>query len=489
MFATEAGRLIKEKKLGCVELVREYIKRIKYVDQVIGAYLTLNEEEALQKAADIQVRIDAGEILSPLAGVPIAVKDMICTKGVRTTCASRVLENFVPPYNAAAVDKLEAAGLIVLGKTNMDEFAMGSTCETSAFQETKNPWDLSKVPGGSSGGSAAAIAAGEALVALGSDTGGSIRQPSAYCGITGIKPTYGAVSRYGLIAYASSLDQVGTMGQSAEDCAAVLSLISGHDPKDSTSMNRKAFDFTGDIRNNARGLKIGIPANYFEDALQPEVKAAILRAADTLQQLGAQVSEMTLPMLEYAVATYYIISCAEASSNLSRYDGVKFSARAGEYTDLQSMYKLTRSRTFGTEAKRRILLGSFLLSSGYYDTFYLKALQSKTLIKQAFDRAFETYDLILGPVAPHTATVRELSLSDPLSMYLSDIFTVSVNLAGLPGMSVPCGFDGDGMPVGLQIIGRPFGEHEMIQAATAFQNATVYHLKKPPYTAEGKVLP
>lgn len=486
MYATEAGRLIKEKKLSSVELTKEYIDRIKNIDGKVGAYVTLNEEEALQKAAEVQAKIDQGEALSPLAGVPIAVKDIICTKGVKTTCSSKVLENYIPPYNATVVDRLENAGMVVLGKTNMDEFAMGSTSETSAMALTKNPWDLDKVPGGSSGGSAAAVAAREALIALGTDTGGSIRQPSSYCGITGIKPTYGAVSRYGVIAYASSLDQVGTMGLSAEDCAAALSIISGHDSKDSTSMDMPAFDFTDDIVTEIKGMKIGIPSDYFSDALNPQVKEAIMKAVDTLKALGAEVEEFKMSMLEYAIPTYYIISCAEASSNLSRYDGVKYSTRAENYEDLQTMYKLTRSQTFGTEAKRRIMLGSFLLSSGYYDAFYLKALKSKNLIKQAFDRAFEKYDLILGPVAPNTATKMGTSLNDPLAMYLSDIYTVSVNLAGLPGMSVPCGFDSDGMPSGMQFIAKAFGEKKIIRAATAFQSATDFHTKAPVHAAEGR---
>ena len=487
MYAIEAGRLIREKKLGCVELTRDYIDRIKRTDKQIGAYITVNEKEALERAAQVQTQIDRGESLSPLAGVPIAVKDIICTKGVRTTCSSKVLEGYVPPYNATVIDRLEQTGMIVLGKTNMDEFAMGSTSETSALALTKNPWDPKRVPGGSSGGSAAAVAAREALIALGTDTGGSIRQPSSYCGITGIKPTYGAVSRYGVVAYASSLDQVGTMGLSAEDCAAVLSVISGHDPKDSTSMDMPAFDFTGDIVKEIQGMKIGIPLDYFGEALNPQVKEALLKAADTLKALGAEIEEFKMSMLEYAVPTYYIISCAEASSNLSRYDGVKYSTRAEAYEDLQTMYKHTRSQTFGKEAKRRIMLGSFLLSSGYYDAFYLKALKSKNLIKQAFDKAFEKYDLILGPVAPNTATELGTSLSDPLAMYLSDIYTVSVNLAGLPGMSVPCGFDQEGMPIGMQLIAKAFGEKAIIRAAAAFQSATDFHTKVPACAAEGRV--
>lgn len=485
MFATEAGKLIKEKKLGSVELTQRYIDKINRLDGTIGAYITVNAEDALEKAAAVQKRIDAGETLSPLAGVPIAVKDIICTKGIKTTCASKVLENFVPPYNATVVDRLEQAGMIVLGKTNMDEFAMGSTTETSALALTKNPWNTERVPGGSSGGSAAAVAADEAIVALGTDTGGSIRQPSSFCGITGIKPTYGAVSRYGVVAYASSLDQVGTMGHSAEDCAAVLSVISGHDAKDSTSMNLPPLDFSDCTVRELKGMKIGIPSDYFDDALDGEVRTSILQAVDTLKSLGAEVSEFKMSMLEYAIPTYYIISCAEASSNLSRYDGVKYSTRAKQYDDLQSMYKLTRSETFGEEAKRRIMLGSFLLSSGYYDAFYLKALKSKNLIKQAFDRAFEQYDLILGPVAPTTANKMGTSLQDPLKMYLSDIYTVSVNLAGLPGMSVPCGFDTAGMPIGFQLIGKAFGEKAIVKAATAYQSVTDYHKAMPAIAKEG----
>lgn len=479
MFATEAGKLIRAKKLSSVELTEAYIRRIKATDGKIGAFVSLNEEQALKAAEKVQERICKGEELSPLAGVPVAVKDIICTRGFRTTCCSEALADFIPPYNATVIDRLEASGMIVLGKTNMDEFAMGSTGETSAFRITKNPWDLTKVPGGSSSGSAAAVASGEALVALGTDTGGSVRQPSSYCGITGIKPTYGAVSRYGVVAYASSMDQVGTMGLCAEDCGALLSVISGHDSKDSTSADILPLDFSDCNVTEIKGMKIGMPEEYFTGSLNPQIKDAVLKAADTLKALGAEVGTFKMSMLKYAVPTYYIISCAEASSNLSRYDGVKYSTRAENYKDLQSMYKRTRSRTFGREVKRRIMLGSFVLSSGYYDAFYLRALKSRQLIKQEFDKAFEKYDLILGPVTPDTAPELDTGLNDPLKMYLSDIYTVSVNLAGLPAMSVPCGSDSAGMPIGMQLIGKAFGEKEIIKAATAFQNVTDYHTKKP----------
>jgi aspartyl-tRNA(Asn)/glutamyl-tRNA(Gln) amidotransferase subunit A len=384
------------------------------------------------------------------------------------------LYNFIPTYTAEAVKKLEDAGAIILGKTNMDEFAMGSTTETSAYGETKNPWNTAHVPGGSSGGSCAAVAAEECSFALGSDTGGSIRQPSSFCGVTGIKPTYGTVSRYGLIAYGSSLDQIGPIAKNVEDCATILEIISGYDSKDSTSTKRDDYHFTEALKDDVKGMRIGIPRDYFGDGLDPEVKEAVLHAADVLREKGAIVEEFDLSLVEYAIPAYYVIACAEASSNLARFDGVKYGHRAKEYEDMHQMYKKSRSEGFGAEVKRRIMLGSFVLSSGYYDAYYLKALRTKALIKQAFDRAFASYDVILGPAAPTTAPKLGESLSDPIKMYLGDIYTISVNLAGLPGISLPCGKDANGLPIGLQLIGNCFEEKKIIRAAYAFEQTRNY---------------
>ena len=416
---------------------------------------------------------------SPLAGVPMAYKDNICTKGVRTTCASKILGDFTPCYDATVVERLSAAGAVSLGKLNMDEFAMGSTSETSCFGPVRNPWDLTRAAGGSSGGAAAAVAAGEVWYAIGSDTGGSIRQPAAYCGVTGMKPTYGTVSRYGLIAYASSLDQMGPIARSAADCAAVLDVMMGKDPRDSTSLDAPAGGLLVSLTGDLRGKKIGLPADCFGEGLDNEVRAAVLAAADVLKARGATVEEFSLPVMEYVVPAYYIIACAEASSNLSRFDGVKYGWRAEGYEDLGELYTKTRTQGFGTEVKRRILLGTFVLSSGYYDAYYKKALQTKAVIKAAFDKAFEQYDLLLTPVAPTTAPKLGESLSDPLKMYLSDIYTVSVNLAGLPGLSMPCGFDSKGMPIGAQLIGPALGDAAVLNAAYGFQLDTNYHRQVP----------
>ena len=398
----------------------------------------------------------------------------MCTKGLLTTCSSKILYNFVPTYTAEAVLNLEKAGAVILGKTNMDEFAMGSTTETSAYGVTKNPWNTGHVPGGSSGGSCAAVAAEECSYALGSDTGGSIRQPSSFCGVTGIKPTYGTVSRYGLIAYGSSLDQIGPIAKDVTDCATILEAIASHDVKDSTSVQREDYDFTTALVDDVRGMKIGIPRDYFGDGLDPEVKAAVLGAAKKLEEKGAIVEEFDLSLVEYAIPAYYVIACAEASSNLARFDGVKYGYRTEQYDGLHNMYKKTRSEGFGAEAKRRIMLGSFVLSSGYYDAYYLKALRTKALIKQAFDKAFEKYDVILGPAAPTTAPKLGESLSDPLKMYLGDIYTISVNLAGLPGITLPCGTDQSGLPIGLQLIGDCFAEKKIIRAAYAYEQTRSY---------------
>ena len=406
--------------------------------------------------------------------MPVAIKDNMCTKGLLTTCSSKILYNFVPTYTAEAVLNLEKAGAVILGKTNMDEFAMGSTTETSAYGVTKNPWNTGHVPGGSSGGSCAAVAAEECSYALGSDTGGSIRQPSSFCGVTGIKPTYGTVSRYGLIAYGSSLDQIGPIAKDVTDCATILEAIASHDVKDSTSVQREDYDFTTALVDDVRGMKIGIPRDYFGDGLDPEVKAAVLGAAKKLEEKGAIVEEFDLSLVEYAIPAYYVIACAEASSNLARFDGVKYGYRTEQYDGLHNMYKKTRSEGFGAEAKRRIMLGSFVLSSGYYDAYYLKALRTKALIKQAFDKAFEKYDVILGPAAPTTAPKLGESLSDPLKMYLGDIYTISVNLAGLPGITLPCGTDQSGLPIGLQLIGDCFAEKKIIRAAYAYEQTRSY---------------
>ncbi len=446
-----------------------FIEQIKQKEPSIHAYVTIDEEGALRHATEVQEKIEKGSLTSPLAGVPTAIKDNLCTKGMRTTCSSNILYNFVPTYTAEAVLNLEKAGAVILGKTNMDEFAMGSTTETSAFGVTRNPWNLEHVPGGSSGGSCAAVAAGESFYALGSDTGGSIRQPSSFCGVTGIKPTYGTVSRYGLIAYGSSLDQVGPIARDVSDCAAVLEAISSYDKKDSTSIFRKDLDFTTALQNDVKGLKIGIPKDYLGEGLDEEVKKSILEAAKVFKDKGAIIEEFDLSLVEYAIPAYYVIASAEASSNLSRFDGVKYGLRAKEYEGLHQMYKKSRSEGFGTEVKRRIMLGSFVLSSGYYDAYYLKALRTKALIKQAFDKAFKTYDVILGPVAPSTAPKIGESLKDPLKMYLGDIYTISVNLAGFPAMTLPCGKDKNGLPIGLQLIGDCFQEKKIIRAAYTFE--------------------
>ena len=443
------------------------------------------ENNAFVTVAD-EVSPTAGLSASPLAGVPMAYKDNICTKGVKTSCASKILGDFKPPYDATIVERLSAAGAVSLGKLNMDEFAMGSTSETSFYGPVKNPWDLSRVPGGSSGGAAAAVAAGEVWYAIGSDTGGSIRQPAAYCGVTGMKPTYGTVSRYGLIAYASSLDQMGPIARSAADCAAVLDLIQGRDPRDGTSLDAPAGGLLAGLTGDIRGRRVGIPADCFGDGLDGEVRRAVLAAADVLRARGAVVEEFALPVMQYAVPAYYIIAAAEASSNLSRFDGVKYGWRAEGYEDLTDLYAKTRTEGFGSEVKRRILLGTFVLSSGYYDAYYKKALQVKAVIKGAFDEAFQKYDLLLTPVAPTTAPKLGESLSDPLQMYLSDIYTVSVNLAGLPGISVPCGFDSKGMPIGAQLIGPALGDGVVLNAAHAFQLETDYHKKAPAEKGGGR---
>ena len=470
LTAVELAKKIKAGETTAVEAAKDALAQIKEKEESIHSYVTvLDEAQILEKAGEVQKKIQAGELTGPLAGVPVAIKDNMCTEGILTTCSSKILGNFVPTYSSEAVKKLEEAGVVLIGKTNMDEFAMGSTTETSAYGVTRNPYNTDHVPGGSSGGSCAAVAAEECSFALGSDTGGSIRQPSSFCGVTGIKPTYGTVSRYGLIAYGSSLDQIGPVAKDVTDCATILEAISSYDKKDSTSVQRKDLDFTSALVKDVKGMKIGIPKDYFGEGLDPQVKEAVLKAAKVLEEQGAIVEEFDLSLVEYAIPAYYVIASAEASSNLSRFDGVKYGYRTKEYEGLHNMYKKTRSEGFGPEVKRRIMLGSFVLSSGYYDAYYLKALRTKALIKKAFDEAFSKYDVILSPAAPTTAPKIGESLKDPIKMYLGDIYTISVNLAGLPGMTVPCGKDDKGLPIGVQQIGDCFQEKKIIKAAYTYE--------------------
>lgn len=471
LTAVSLGKKIKEKEISVRETLDAVFAQIDQTEDRYHAYVTLDKEGAYKQADAVQEKIDKGELTGALAGVPVAIKDNMCTKGLLTTCSSKILENYIPTYTASAVQNLTDAGCVIIGKTNMDEFAMGSTTETSYYGVTRNPHNPDHVPGGSSGGSAAAVALNECFFALGSDTGGSIRQPSAFCGITGMKPTYGTVSRYGLIAYGSSLDQIGPMTKNVTDCAAVLETIASYDKKDSTSMKREEYDFTSALVRDVKGLRIGLPKDYFGDGLDSEVKAAIFKAAETFKRMGAIVEEFDLGLVQYAIPAYYIIASAEASSNLERFDGVKYGYRTKEYGDLHSMYKKTRSEGFGSEVKRRIMLGSFVLSSGYYDAYYLKALKTKALIKQEFDKAFEKYDIILAPAAPTTAPLLGSSLQDPIKMYLSDIYTISANLAGIPGLSIPCGKDKMGLPIGMQLLGGCFQEKTLLRAGFAYEKA------------------
>ena len=472
LTALQLAEKIKQHQISVLDGVKYVFDQIEAKEDKVHAYLDTYKKEAYARAKEVQKGIEDGTYTGPLAGVPIAIKDNICIKGKTTTCASKILENFVPQYNAEVIDRLEEAGLVIIGKTNMDEFAMGSTTETSAYGVTRNPWDLEHVPGGSSGGSCAAVAASECYYALGSDTGGSIRQPSSFCGVVGLKPTYGTVSRYGLIAYGSSLDQIGPVAKDVSDCAAILEAIASHDPKDSTSMDRDDCDFTEALVDDVKGLRIGIPRDYMGEGLDPEVNDAVMKAAKVLEEKGAIVEAFDLRLVKYAIPAYYTIADAEASSNLERFDGVKYGYRTKDYDGLHNMYKKTRSEGFGPEVKRRIMLGSFVLSSGYYDAYYLKALRTKALIKKEFDRAFRNYDIILGPAAPTTAPELGKSLSDPMKMYLGDIYTISVNLAGLPGMSVPVGKDSKGLPIGMQLIGNVFEEKTLIRAAYTYECAT-----------------
>ncbi len=471
LTAVQLSAKIKAKEVAVIEALDAALEQIEKLERHIHAYVTIDWEGARRGAEEVQEKINKGELKGLLAGVPIGVKDNICTENLLTTCSSKMLKNFLPPYSAQAVENLKKEGAVIIGKTNMDEFAMGSTTETSAFGVTKNPWNEEHVPGGSSGGSAAAVAAGQCFFALGSDTGGSIRQPASYCGIVGMKPTYGTVSRYGLIAYGSSLEQIGPLCKDVTDCAAVLEGITSYDKKDSTSVLRKDKDFIKDLKENIKGMKIGIPKDYFGKGLSEEVKEAVLGAAKELEKRGASLEEFDLKHVSYAIPAYYVLACAEASSNLGRFDGVKYGYRAEEFHGLHQMYKKTRSQGFGTEVKKRIMIGSFVLREAYYEAYYLKALKVRALIKEEFHKAFEKYDILLGPTTPVTAPKLGDSLLDPMNMYLGDIYTIAVNLAGLPGISLPCGKDKKGLPIGLQLIGDCFMDKKVLQAAYAYEEA------------------
>jgi aspartyl-tRNA(Asn)/glutamyl-tRNA(Gln) amidotransferase subunit A len=476
----QASGLLKNKEISSVELTRAVLDRIDAVDGKVGAYLTVDADGALSQARTADQRLAAGNA-APLTGIPLGIKDLMCTRGLRTTCASKILENFVPPYDATVITRLKNAGAVIVGKLNMDEFAMGSTTEHSGFQVTRNPWNLDRIPGGSSGGSAAAVAADMCLGALGSDTGGSIRQPASHCGVVGIKPTYGRVSRFGLVAFASSLDQIGPLGKTVADCALILDAIAGHDPKDSTSVPEPVPTFSAIADGGLADVVVGIPNAYSDlKGLDPQVGAAVERAVKTIESLGARCIDVSLPHTDHAVAAYYVIAPSEASSNLARYDGVKYGARDRAQTDLLQMYRRTRSQGFGPEVQRRIILGTYALSAGYYDAYYGKASQIRTLIKKDFQTAFASCDAILSPVAPTPAYPIGATLDDPLTMYLSDVFTLSANLAGIPGISVPCGFSDDGLPIGLQIMGRHFNEPMLFRIAREFEAVTALKDKKPP---------
>lgn len=476
----QASGLLQQKAISSVELTRSVLDRIDAVDNRVRAYLTVDAEGALVQAAAADRRLTEGDT-GVLTGIPLGIKDLICTRGLRTTCASKMLDNFVPPYDATVIARLKKAGAVIIGKLNMDEFAMGSTTEHSGFQTTCNPWNLACIPGGSSGGSAAAVAADMCLGALGSDTGGSIRQPASHCGVVGIKPTYGLVSRFGLVAFASSLDQIGPLGKNVTDCAILLDAIAGHDPQDSTSVDEPVPAYSDIAKDGLADVVVGIPKEYSAaKGLDPQVAAAIERAVKTIESLGARCIEVSLPHTEYAVAAYYVIAPSEASSNLARYDGVKYGFRDKAQTDLIQMYRRTRSQGFGPEVQRRIILGTYALSAGYYDAYYGKASQIRTLIKNDFQTAFKTCDAIVSPVAPTPANPIGSILDDPLTMYLSDIFTLSANLAGIPGISVPCGFSADGLPIGLQIMGRHFNETMLFKIARQFEQVAGIEGSKPP---------
>ena len=479
LTAHEVVNLIKKKKITAYEVMQDIFNQIDKVDNLIKAFLVINREEALKQAKEIDAKVKNGEELPPLAGVAVAIKDIIATQGTETTCGSKILKGFIPPYNATVINRLKEAGAIIIGKTNMDEFAMGSSTENSAFGPTHNPWDLERVPGGSSGGSAAAVAADETFVALGTDTGGSVRQPASLCGMVGLKPTYGRVSRYGLVAYASSLDQIGTITKDVTDCALMMNVISGHDNMDSTSVNLEIPDYLKSCQTGIKDLKIGVPKEYYIEGIDPEVKDALDRALKIFEKLGAKIEEVSLPHTEYSLPTYYLIATAEASSNLARYDGVQYGYRAEENEDLSSMYRKTRSEGFGSEVKRRIMLGTYALSSGYYDAYYLKAQKVRTLIKEDFDKAFSKYDILITPVSPTPAFKLKEKVSDPLTMYLSDIYTIPINLAGIPAISLNCEYSKNNLPIGLQIIGNHFSEETILRAAFNFEQNNDIERKKP----------
>ena len=476
----QARTLLDTRQLSAQELTRAVLDRIRATDETLHSYVTLDEAQALTQAEAADRSLTNSDRPPPLCGIPIAVKDIILTKDLRSTAGSKILEHFIPPYDAGVIRRLRDAGAVILGKVNCDEFGMGSSNENSAYGPTRNPWDVSRVPGGSSGGSAACVAADQAVAALGTDTGGSIRLPASFCGVVGLKPTYGRVSRFGVVAYASSLDQVGPLTKDMRDCATLLGVIAGHDPRESTSVDRPVPDYQAALERGVRGLRVGIPREYFVAGMQSEVDQAVRRAIDTLQELGAEPVSISLPHTDYAVAAYYIIATAEASSNLARYDGVKYGHRAESATDLAEMYRQTRAQGFGPEVKRRIMLGTYALSAGYYDAYYLKAQKVRRLIRQDFLRAFEQCDVIATPTAPTTAFQLGEKATDPLTMYLSDILTIAVNLAGLPGLSLPCGFDTAGLPISLQLIGQAFGEEAVLQAGYAYEQATEWHTARPP---------
>lgn len=473
--------MLREREISSVELVGSVLDRISEVDPFLHAYITVDAQEALDQAQKADGMLSAPEGNLSLWGIPIAIKDNMCTRGMRTTCASKILGNFIPPYEATVVKKVLDQGAIIIGKTNMDEFAMGSSTENSHFGLTRNPWDTNRVAGGSSGGSAASVAVDEAICALGSDTGGSIRQPAGFCGVAGLKPTYGRVSRFGLVAYASSLDQIGPITKDVTDCALMLKVISGYDPLDSTSVNKPVPDYEKSLINDVRGMKIGIPVDYFQEGLDKEVEESVRRAISLLQNLGAEVKEVRLPHTEYAIATYYILATAEASSNLARYDGVKYGFREKNFSHLIEMYENTRQEGFGAEVKRRIMLGTYALSSGYYDAYYLKAQKVRTLIKQDFDEAFKKFDILVTPTAPAPAFGIGEKVDDPLQMYLSDIFTISANLAGIPAISIPCGFSREGLPIGMQLLADLFQEEKIFRVAYTFEQNTDYHKRHPKF--------
>ena len=465
---------LKNKELTATQITKAYVDKIKEKEPEVEAFVTNLADEAIAKSEEIDKKMEAGEIKEELAGIPIGIKDNICTKGIKTTCSSKMLENFVSPYDATVTEKINNKNMIKLGKLNMDEFAMGGSTETSYFKKTKNPWNLSKVPGGSSGGSAAAVAANMIPWALGSDTGGSIRQPASFCGVVGLKPTYGLVSRYGLVAFASSLDQIGPITKDVKDSAILLNLIAGHDERDTTSVDIEKKDYVKALKNNVKDLKIAVPKEFFGEGINEEVKESLEKAIEKYKELGARVEEISLDIAQYALATYYIIACAEASSNLGRFDGIRYTYRTPEFNDLKEIYKKSRSEGFGAEVKRRIILGTYVLSSGYYDAYYKKAQQVRTLVTKEFDKAFEKYDVILTPTAPTTAFGIGEKSNNPLEMYLADICTVSVNIAGLPGISIPCGVDRNGMPIGMQLIGNKFCEETILNAAYTYEQATEF---------------